>query len=377
MFRIFRKREPIDHCLPKPPYYLVAKNLFAQKNGKEIHIKKIFSAETPKCGTVIMSTGTAMNSIAFRTRVDNGKTLSLDHNQSFANLLASLGFVVYLNTPSYAERVFNRYITRHCPESIYYQKHYEAPSTLTFDQMVNQEVPMVIDFVSRDAQTEALSWVGFSLGGMLAYAYLSKCKDSRIRNVVTIGSPVSLTQALVRLIGMLNRFSKALGFEEKTISGSISENFVPLTRLIGLLPGWALRVNVLAPILYNPLNISSKVLKTFFGKIVEPIPAGLENNFAHIIENGFVSQAGDFDYYQQMAEIRGRGVNFLFFYGQRDILSPPDSVKLAHQLISPKDSKNLVSIRNAGHIDLLLGHNSEEEVWKLTVRWLKEVGGGT
>lgn len=374
--QIFRKRIPIDHRPPTPPYYLAAQNLFAPKDGNQIFIKKIFSTrkELPTLGSVIMAAGAAMNPISYRTKA-NGEALSLDHNLSFANLLASEGFPVYLYFSSYTERAHNRYVSRHCEKSIYYGKRYEVPSTLTFDQMVNQEVPSVVDFVSRDSHSKDLSWVGFSLGGMLIYAYLSKHKDERIRNVITIGSPVSLTHVIGRLIAHANLLSKALGLEERTFVGRISENFVPLTRLISVLPGWALRFNLLAPSLYNPVNISSGALKTFFGKIVEPIPSGLENSFVHFIHSGFSSLSGDFDYLKAMPSLRRGNRNFLFFYGQLDMMAPPDSVLLAHEKISPKNKENIIGTKGAGHIDLIMGRRSREEVWIPSVNWLKEKSG--
>lgn len=36
--------------------------------------------------------------------------------------LAAEGFDVYLYHPGYTDRVHNRYLSRHCPRSIHYQK---------------------------------------------------------------------------------------------------------------------------------------------------------------------------------------------------------------------------------------------------------------
>lgn len=372
--QIFRPRIPVDHRAPSPPYSLAAQNLFARRDGNEIFIKKISSTEKgiQRRGNVIIAPGIGCNANLFRIRPPDGEALTLDHNQSFANLLAAEGFNVYLYHPSYTERTHNRYVARYCPESIHYQQRYDVPSTLTFDQMVNQELPLVIDFVHRDSKSSSLSWIGYSMGGMLIYAYLSKYTDGRIKNVITIGSPVSLTQVIARVIGYLNSLSKVLGFEERTFVGAISENLVPLTRLIANLPGLILRFNPLAPSLYNPANIESSTLKTFFGKVVEPIPSGLENSFAHFTRRGFSSLSGDFDYFKALPSLEKGKRNFLFFYGQLDMLAPPDSVLLAHERISPKNEENIIGINGAGHIDLIIGRRSQEEVWIPSVNWLKE-----
>ncbi|MGB9613683.1 MAG: alpha/beta fold hydrolase [Candidatus Margulisiibacteriota bacterium] len=371
ILNIFHKKLPKDSRPPSPPFYLVAENHFAQKNGSEIFIKKIFSTSLKRKGALIMAPGIACNANLFRI-TKKGEIYALDHDQSFANLAAAKGFTVYLYHPSYSERVYNRYVRRHCRESNYFGRSYEVSSTLTFDQLVNRELPLLIDYVCKDAQTDSLSWIGFSMGGMLIYAYLSKTKDQRIKNIVTIGSPVSLTQIITRLISYGNLLSKALGFEEKTLMGTISENFVPLTRLIANLPGGILRFNLLAPTLYNPTNISNKTLRLLFGKVVEPIPSGLENSFIHFFRNGFSSLSGDFDYLQAMRSLRNENKNFLFFFGQLDLMAPPDSIRLAHESITPGKKDNLIGVKGAGHIDLIIGHHSQEEVWEPSLSWIEE-----
>lgn len=369
--KIFRRKIPIDHRPSKGPFFLRADNLFARKNN-EIFIKKISSQSENilKRGTVIMAPGVACNANLFRMKT-NGEILSLDHNQSFANLLAAEGFSVYLYHPSYSERVINRYVSRYCSESQHFRTTYEAPSTLTFDQLVNQELPLLLDFVCQDAASQSLTWIGFSMGGMLAYAYLAKYHDERIRNLVTIGSPVSLSQIITRLIAYANLLSKALGWEEKTFTGAISENFIPLSRIIAHLPSFTLKYNLLSPALYNPTNIQNKALKSFFGKVVEPIPAGLENSLAYIIQHGFTSQSGDFSYLEELPRLKGKR-NYLFFYGQLDLLAPPDSIKLAHAYLSPQDQSNLIGVKKAGHIDLIIGRKADHEIWEPTLKWLKE-----
>ena len=128
-----RKRPLIDQQPPKAPYFLAAEDLFLQKEGKEIYVKHIFSVseDIPKYGPVVMSPGLCSNANLFR--VDKkGRCLALNHNQSFANLLASEGFDVYLYHPGYSERVQNRYVSRHCKDSIYYKNATECrPNTAT------------------------------------------------------------------------------------------------------------------------------------------------------------------------------------------------------------------------------------------------------
>lgn len=318
-----------------------------------------------------MAPGIACNGNLFRLTT-RGEVLTLDHDRSFANLLAARGFDVYLYHPGCTERIHNRYVARFCRESIHYGKPFRTSPAFNFEEMVMQEVPAVVDFVSQDSGDRSISWVGYSQGGMLAYAYLALTNDGRIQNLVTIGSPVSLTQVLTRMFGYTNLLSHALGLEERTLLGTVGENLVPLTRLIALFPGWLLRFNVLAPYLYNPTNMRSKTVKTFFGKVAEPIPAALEHSFTHFIFNGFSSKELSVDFLAGMRRIREAERNYLFIFGQMDALGTPDSVRLAHETLSPGDASNLVGVRGAGHVDLIVGRKARETVWEPTANWLTE-----
>ncbi len=358
---------------PSPPFFLKAENLFARKNGRELFIKKIhsLSPDIPKRGPVVLAPGIANNANLYRID-DQGKVLSLDHNRSFANLLASEGFQVYLYHPGYTARVHNCYVCQHCKESIYFGKQYNVPSSLNFSEIAEHEVPLVIEFVRTHSQEQYISWIGYSMGGMLIYSYLSKHRDRSVRNVITIGSSISFNQVSIRVIPYTNMISGMLGFEETAFLGTISENFVPLTNFINYLPGWLIRYNLMSFILWNPFNINESTLKTFMRRVVEPIPSGLENSFARMIFKEFQNHPDFTSYLESMRTIETLGINFLFFYGQNDMLISSDSIYLTHEIISPNNMNNLIEVPSVGHVDLIVGKKSMEKVWIPATEWLKE-----
>ncbi len=374
MISIFhRKKRLIDSCSPQPPFYLTAENLFVQNNGREVFLKLIssFATDIKQRGAVILAPGIATNANIFRID-DDGKCLRLNHNRSFANLLAAEGFKVYLYHPGYTERVHNRYVCRHCEKSGLYGKRYRVPSSFTYGDIVNHEIPMIIDFVTRHAEVRKLSWIGYSMGGMALYSYLAKNRKNPIKNVITIASPMSLNQVFIRLIPFFNFTSNSLGFEESKFMGTLGENLIPLTRIIRILPDWIVRFNLLAPILFNPKNIGNKTVKTLIGKIVEPIPMELERFFAKFISRGYSSQSKFTRYLDNLRRLRRTNKQFFFFYGSNDVIATPESVFLAREIISPHDPNNLIGVSIAGHTDLIVGNKAMETVWQPTVKWLKE-----
>ncbi len=367
-----KKRSLVDKSSPKSPFYLVGDDLFVKKDGREIFLKYIHSVsgEIPNLGPVVMSPGVCSNANLFRMD-ESGGCLSLDHNRSFANLLASEGFQVYLYHPGFTDRVHNRYVSRHCKESIHYRKRYRVPAEFGYKDLVEFEVPTVIDFVCRHSGKQKINWIGYSLGGMIAYSFLSKYRTNPMKNLITIGAPMSLNQLFFRFVPFINFASKSLGFEEDALLGNIAQNLVPLTRGIRALPNWIVRFNLLTSFLCNPLNISNHTVKTILGQIVEPMPKELERFFSRFIQQGYSSSEKFVVYLENLRKLKETRKRFLFFYGANDMIATPESVFLARETISPGDPDNLVGVPAAGHIDLILGKNAFENVWKPSLEWLK------
>lgn len=369
----WRKKRPlVDKSSPTPPFYLVGEDLFVKKDDREIFLKHIYSVsrKIPDKGAVIMSPGVCSNANLFRMD-ESGGCLSLDHNKSFANLLASEGFQVYLHHPGYTDRVHNRYVCRHCNESIHYGKRYRVAAEFGYKDLVDFEVPSIIDFVCRHSGKQTVDWIGYSLGGMIAYSFLSKNKTAAIKNLITIGSPMSLNQLFFRFVPFINFTSKSLGFEEDALLGNITQNLVPLTRGIRVLPNWIVRFNPLTSFLCNPLNINNKIVRTILGQIIEPMPKELERFFSRFVQQGYSSQEKFVIYLKNLRKLKKSHKRFLFFYGANDMIATPESIFLARETISPDDPDNLVGVPAAGHIDLVVGKNAFENVWKPSLEWLK------
>ena len=319
--------------------------------------------------TAIKFGGVCTNGNGGQVRVERGSphdgvVRTLDHDRSFLNVLALHGITTYAVHPPHAERVFNRYVIPHTPAGHSIGKRYKTPRYYNFDYLINVYIPQIIDIVCKDSGQKQISWIGFSLGGMLIYAYLAKYDDSRIKNVITIGSPVSFPKLLFKLISTINPISKTLGFQERALTSIFSENLIPISKQLLSLPTNLLRR---APfnLLYNPKNISDPILDTLFRYVVEPMPPGLEKDFLDFLRHGFVlkDKEGEFDFLQLLGRINNGKRNFLLIYGEEDALATPESVWLAYSKLIPGGNCEIISIPKAGHVDLFLG-DPAPEVWK-------------
>jgi len=369
-----RNKKLVDAKPPAAPYYLVAEDLIAHLQNCDIFIKHIYSTakNLSRYGPVIMTPGVSTNANLFR--IDNeGNCFHMDHNKSFANLLAAEGFDVYLYHPGYAERIYNRYVSQHCENSIYYQKRYRITANYSYKNLVNEEIPGIIDFVCQYSGHKEISWIGYSLGGMTAYSYFAKNADNPIKNLVTISSPMALNKLFFRFIRYINFTSTLLGFEEDAVLGNLAQNMVPLTRTIRTLPDWFVRFNLISPYLFNPMNINNATIRTLLGQISEPMPKELQKFFLNFVHKGGNTKQEEIsNYLKQLRLMRYKDKNFLFFYGTDDLIATPDSIFLAREVIAPDDPDNLVRSNIAGHIDIIVGNNACEQVWKPTAEWLKD-----
>lgn len=368
-----RKTRLIDQKPPAPPYFLASRDLFVPAGDQEVFVKQIYSAADcmPKHGPVIMSPGICTNANIFRMD-DKGDILSLEHTRSFANLLAAEGFDVYLYHPGYSDRVHNRYVSRHCPQSIHYGKRYRVKPDFTYRDMVDVEVPALIEFVCRHSRSKTVSWIGYSLGGMIIYSYIAKHPVNPVKNIITIGSPMALNQIFFRFIPFINFTSRILGVEEDAVLGNLSQNMVPLTRSIRALPDWFVRFNLVTPYLCNPMNITNAAIRTLLGHIVEPMPKELQRFFSRFVQRGYSSQEKFTNYLNQLRRLRKTRKQFLFFYASGDLIATPESVFLAREVIAPHEPENLVGVQSAGHVDLMVGKNAPERVWRPSLAWLLE-----
>ena len=54
------------------------------------------------------------------------------------------------------------------------------------------------------------------------------------------------------------------------------------------------------------------------------------------------------------------------------MVATPESVFLAREMIAPNDPDNLIGVPSAGHLDIIVGKNAMEQVWKPAMEWLLE-----
>ena len=237
-----------------------------------------------------------------------------------------------------------------------------------FDTLAACDVPAAVQAVAKHAGTAELDWVGFSMGGVLAYAYFGSPEaavaPTRLRRLVTIGSPVMLSTArsartLVRLWKLISWMGRA-----------------PLETPAALFAWAAPWLNRLLPGLVSiPGATTSRLLRLAMARVVSDVSGGVARQFARWIERGcFDSADGKRDYTAGMKQVQAPA---LVVGGQADRIAHPRTVAGGYESLGSPCKRLLIVGRkhghrqDYGHADLTFGRAAPEEVFEPVVQWLE------
>ncbi len=239
----------------------------------------------------------------------------------------------------------------------------------SFDEYAEKDLPAAIKEVLRATGAAQVHLVGFSIGALVCYAYLSRAG--------TTGTlPV---KSLVSLAGPTN-FKRL----DKFLSARL------IRSLRWLRHRWLMRVfapgsGYLHPsplqLIYNPENTDGATQRRAMINAVANFSRNELLQYADWIKNDtFRSIDHRRDYRTELGRIE---VPTLFLAGARDPFAAPDAVKETVDACTGMPLKEFrICSRaqgmrvNYGHFDLLLGRNAPEEVYPLVEAWLVKMEDG-
>lgn len=289
---------------------------------------------------VVMCHGLAMN----------GRTFALDPAESLARRLADEGRDVWLVELRGASR----------------RGQHGATAAHNFDTYAQQDVPAVLARVCAETGAERVDWVGFSMGGMLAYAWLGALGGGRIRRLVTLGSPVAFGRYRRSPLRAAHRAVRlALGLLRFTPFRSLLAAVAPL-------------VSRHTPPALTPSFRGERYASVWLRRVLVntfgDAPAGVTQQFVDWIATGrWTSAEGALDYEAGLAAIT---VPLCVIAGDRDRLAPPSASLLAAERAGASETRTVVIGPESGaeghydHLDLLFGRRAGRDVFPYVLEWL-------
>jgi polyhydroxyalkanoate synthase len=241
-----------------------------------------------------------------------------------------------------------------------------GPKRWTLDDMIDKDLSAVIGYVRQESKSARVSWVGYELGGLLAYGYLVKKGGLGLGALVAIAAPATFHHAEQAPIKKLLKLEESPLLKKAFLN--LNGPFLGRT-LIPLVPA-------IERLFYNPENIAEEIKAKWLEETLAAINPGVLDHLLRMIKQGeFVSADGSFSYRRNLGKIQ---IPLLLVGGEKDPLAPPESMRLIHRagksatrtlrIFGPRSKDSL----GYGHVDLILGKKAREEVFPVIARWLKQ-----
>jgi pimeloyl-ACP methyl ester carboxylesterase len=224
------------------------------------------------------------------------------------------------------------------------------------DTLWRQDLATAVAYVRKQTGAPLIDFVGHSLGGLIAYAYLAE-GGGGIGAAVTLGSPVRLDWGL--------RYDPYL----RRAAGLVSNDWslpVVAPSVLALPFNGIIADDPVQLLIYNPENVTDQTLKRIMAMGMADVSAALAVQLSELIGTGrFLSADHQLDYRKDMARI---STPVLVVAGKLDRLGVTPAVKAAYRALGgPKEwllvGQETGAQADYGHIDFIMGERAPQEVW--------------
>ena len=237
----------------------------------------------------------------------------------------------------------------------------------TFDDYARYDVPAAIEFVLQQTNAPSLTWIGHSMGGMVAYAHLGLHPDAPIAKLVTIGSPVTFSPPNEVFSRAVNLLRLAVKEDEGIPAEFLSIYFADATGIVRTNAGrWVCNPDYFCEDTYlqyvsnSLVNLSGSLIRQFFQFYGTDIMR---------------SRDGKTDYRANLRNIR---TPLLALAGKQDHIAPVYHVYPAYEEVSSKDKTFFVlgqvngTSYDPGHGGIVLGDGAKQEIYPVIARWMAQ-----
>lgn len=230
----------------------------------------------------------------------------------------------------------------------------------TLDHHIAYDVPAFVRLVRNQTKAPEVTWIGHSMGGIVALGHLARYQNPGIGKLITVGSQMTMPQG--QLVLQLTR--ELLLTRESQLAGQLdSRQLVEQTKT---------SVNNL---FFNEQHVLPKVYEAL-STYAKDVPAiGLLQQYSVMGQTGELLDARkQYNYAKNLGNVK---VPIFISCGEADQLAPPVVQRYLYDHVGSTD-KTLVLIGksngfavNAGHNDSLVGTTSRQQLYPILVRWIE------
>lgn len=276
----------------------------------------------------------------------NGRNMDLDATHSMARWFAARGREAWTMS------------VRGTGESDRPDPAQGRPLPIRFDHYWQFDLPTAIEHVRQVSGADAIDYAGHSMGGMIAYAYLSQ-GGTGLHAVATLGSPT--------------RLDWGTGLEHllKTLGPAVASEQIVFPSQLGALLAAPFQTSVddgpFQRFFYNPQSTDPQTWQRLVRYGTADTSGGVAKQLLALIATSrFTSADGAIDFRADMARIR---TPVLVVAGKLDRVAPTPAVKDGYRALGGPRQWLLITRANGsrgeyGHMDLVIGERAGDEVFR-------------
>ena len=235
----------------------------------------------------------------------------------------------------------------------------------SFDTFVNYDLPTVIAEVMRRTGATKVNWVGHSMGGMLANAYVATHGDAQFQTITTVAAPMAFD-------GM-NRY-----FETGRTLAPLIAGYIPTVPgesvVASIAPGGRTFKTRIEYFFWNYDNMDEAASKAVMFNTIGNMASGVLNQLSQVFVTGkFTSLDGRVNYLTGLDRLT---VPLHVVAGMSDNLSPVQNVLPGFDHAASQDKKlDIFGLANGnladyGHVDLTVGDSVRNDVYPNLEQWM-------
>lgn len=237
----------------------------------------------------------------------------------------------------------------------------------TIDDHIHKDIPAVIDFVRKESGFDKVYWVGHSMGSIIVFGYLESEDRNHVAGFISLSSMMIIPKPL-------NPYLEAAANKKQLLTAALLLNATVASQLRNYTLG-TVKIPI-EEIFMNKENMETDVVYRFFRLVIDDTSPGIMTQFLNSLNAGkMLSADGKFNYTDAMNLVK---VPVLIAGGGQDGFVTEEGLRSTYEAISSSD-KSIVIFSKAngysvdyGHCDLILGKNSQAEVFPVILKWLDE-----
>jgi poly[(R)-3-hydroxyalkanoate] polymerase subunit PhaC len=238
-----------------------------------------------------------------------------------------------------------------------------------------------LDKVRKHSGSQDLSLMGWCMGGLLCLLHQGLVQDKRIRNIITVASPIDLESGSGLVAGVVGA-ANALNGPAQLVSNYSNLRVAALDPARLAMPPW---MTTLAFKLTDPVGsvttywdlvtrlsdrefVKSHSTTSDYLNNMLRYPGGVLKDMAVKVVADNQLAKGKVEVGDEVAELDAIESNLLAFAGETDILVPPEIVGKIVDIVASKDKE--YRIAPGGHMGVIIGSKAQNAVWAESAQWL-------